>query len=260
MRTSYEKALKASTTQRHDYVSSYVKDLAAVLDMEAIRASEIKLCVDPLGGAGVHYWPRIAEEYQLNLHLVSDEVDPTFRFMTVDWDGQIRMDPSSSYAMQRLIKLKEGCALAFACDTDHDRHGIVTKGSGLLSSNHYQSAAIFYLFKHRPNWNAQLVVGKTLVSSSMIDRVAQKLGKKVYEVPVGFKWFVKGLYDGSLGFAGEESAGASFLRKDGTVWTTDKDGIILCLLAAEITAATGRNPGEIYLELTKEFGDPLIKG
>ena len=259
VRIAYEKARKATTTQEYDYMTPYVKDLANVLDLEAIKQSKIHLCVDPLGGAGVHYWKRIADQYQIDLHLVCDEVDPTFRFMTVDWDGQIRMDPSSVYAMQRLIHLKEKCALAFACDTDHDRHGIVTKKCGLLTSNHYQSAAIHYLFHHRPNWPGALAIGKTLVSSAMIDKVAEKLKKKLYEVPVGFKWFVPGLFSGMLGFAGEESAGASFLRKNGTVWTTDKDGIILSLLAAEIRAKTGKDPEEIYQELTEEFGNPIYK-
>lgn len=259
LRLPYEKALRAATTKQYDYMSPYIKDLSNVLDMEGIRESKIKLCVDPLGGAGVHYWKRIADEYGIDLHLVSDEVHPTFRFMTVDWDGQIRMDPSSVYAMQRLIKLKEKYEIAFGCDTDHDRHGIVTKSSGLLPSNHYQSAAIYYLFNHRPEWGKELAVGKTLVSSTMIDKVAKKLKREVYEVPVGFKWFVRGLYEGTLGFAGEESAGASFLRKNGTAWTTDKDGIILALLSAEMKAKTGRDPGQIYQGLTEEFGDPLYK-
>jgi phosphoglucomutase len=212
--------------------------------------------VDPLGGAGVHYWGPITERYKLNLTVVNDTVDPTFRFMTVDWDGQIRMDPSSPYAMQRLIGLKDRYDIAFACDTDHDRHGIVTKSTGLLPPNHYLSVAIFYLFQNRPKWRKEAAVGKTVVSSQMIDRVTAKLGRKLYEVPVGFKWFVDGLLDGSLGFGGEESAGASFVRLDGSVWTTDKDGIVPALLAAEITAKMGRDPGEIYRELTHEFGEP----
>jgi phosphoglucomutase len=212
--------------------------------------------VDPLGGAGVHYWKPIAERFGLNLTVVNEEVDPTFRFMTVDWDGQIRMDPSSTYAMQRLIGLKDRFEIAFACDTDHDRHGIVTKSAGLLPPNHYLSVAILYLFQHRPKWRKEAAVGKTVVSSQMIDRVAAKLGRKLYEVPVGFKWFVDGLLDGSLGFGGEESAGASFVRLDGSVWTTDKDGIVPALLAAEITARMNRDPGEIYRELTIEFGEP----
>jgi phosphoglucomutase len=213
--------------------------------------------VDPLGGAGVHYWGRIAEQYGLNLTVVNEAVDPTFRFMTVDWDGQIRMDPSSPYAMQRLIDIKDRFEISWACDTDHDRHGIVTRSSGLLPPNHYLSVAILYLFQHRPKWRKEAAVGKTLVSSQMIDRVTAKLGRKLYEVPVGFKWFVDGLLDGTLCFGGEESAGASFSRLDGTVWTTDKDGIVPALLAAEITARMGRDPGEIYRELTREFGEPV---
>ena len=256
-RMAYEKALRAPTTHRHDYLNAYVADLANVIDMDAIRGAKISLGVDPLGGAGVHYWRPIAERYGLNLTVVSEEVDPTFRFMTVDWDGQIRMDPSSPYAMQRLIGLKDRFAIAFACDTDHDRHGIVTKSTGLLPPNHYLSVAIFYLFQHRPKWGAKAAVGKTVVSSQMIDRVTTKLGRKLYEVPVGFKWFVDGLLDGTLGFGGEESAGASFLRLDGSVWTTDKDGIVPALLSAEITARMDRDPGEIYRELTREFGEPV---
>ncbi len=256
-RIPLEKALRASTTHRHDYLNAYVADLANVLDMDAIRGAKIKMAVDPLGGAGVHYWGPIAERHGLNITVVNEAVDPTFRFMTVDWDGQIRMDPSSSYAMQRLIGLKDRFQIAFACDTDHDRHGIVTKSSGLLAPNHYLSVAVLYLFKHRPKWPGGAAVGKTVVSTQMIDRVAAKLGRKLYEVPVGFKWFVDGLLDGSLGFGGEESAGASFVRLDGTVWTTDKDGIVPALFAAEITARIGRDPGEIYRDLTREFGEPL---
>ena len=256
-RIPYEKALKSPTTHRHNYLESYIKDLSNVIDMDVIRDSKITLGVDPLGGAGVHYWKFIADYYQLNLTVVSEQVDPTFSFMTVDWDGQIRMDPSSTYAMQRLIHLKDRFEISFACDTDHDRHGIVTKSSGLLQPNHYLSAAIFYLFEHRPQWNKRSMVGKTLVSSQMIDRVTAKLERKLYEVPVGFKWFVDGLFDGSLAFGGEESAGASFLRKDGTVWTTDKDGIILALLAGEMTARLGKDPGEVYRELTSELGNPI---
>ncbi|MDO8479099.1 MAG: phosphoglucomutase (alpha-D-glucose-1,6-bisphosphate-dependent) [Candidatus Rokubacteria bacterium] len=255
-RIPFEKALRASTTHRHDYVGTYTSDLGNVVDMEAIRGAEISLGVDPLGGAGVHYWGRIAERYGLNLTVVNEAVDPTFRFMTVDWDGQIRMDPSSSYTMRKLIGLKDRFDIAFACDTDHDRHGIVTRGAGLLPPNHYLSVAVYYLFQHRPKWRKAAAVGKTVVSSEMIDRVTAKLGRKLYEVPVGFKWFVDGLLDGSLGFGGEESAGASFSRLDGTVWTTDKDGIASALLAAEITARMGRDPGEIYRELTSEFGEP----
>ena len=256
-RIPFEKALRASTTHRHDYLNAYISDLGNVIDMDAIRGAKISLGVDPLGGAGVHYWAPIAERYGLNLTVVNEAVDPTFRFMTVDWDGQIRMDPSSPYAMQRLIGLKDRFEIAFACDTDHDRHGIVTRSAGLLPPNHYLAVAIFYLFQHRPKWRKEAAVGKTVVSSQMIDRVTAKLGRKLYEVPVGFKWFVDGLLDGSLGFGGEESAGASFVRRDGSVWTTDKDGIVPALLAAEITARMGRDPGEIYRELTREFGEPV---
>jgi phosphoglucomutase len=255
-RIPHERALRASTTHRHDYLNTYITDLANVLDMDAIRGAKINLGVDPLGGAGVHYWGPIAERYGLNLTVVNEAVDPTFRFMTVDWDGQIRMDPSSPYAMQRLIGMKDSFDLSFACDTDHDRHGIVTRSAGLLPPNHYLSVAIFYLFQHRVKWRKEAAVGKTVVSSQMIDRVTAKLRRKLYEVPVGFKWFVDGLLDGSLGFGGEESAGASFSRLDGTVWTTDKDGIVPALLAAEITARMGRDPGELYHELTREFGEP----
>jgi phosphoglucomutase len=255
-RIPFEQALRASTTHRHDYLNAYIADLANVLDMDVIRGAKINMGVDPLGGAGVHYWRPIAERYRLNLTVVNEAVDPTFRFMTVDWDGQIRMDPSSPYAMQRLIDIKDRFDIAWACDTDHDRHGIVTRGDGLLPPNHYLSVAIFYLFQHRPKWRKEAAVGKTVVSSQMIDRVTAKLGLKLYEVPVGFKWFVDGLLDGSLGFGGEESAGASFARMDGTVWTTDKDGIVPALLAAEITARMGRDPGEIYHDLTGDFGEP----
>jgi len=256
-RVSLQKALRASTTHRHDYLNTYIADLANVVGMDAIRGAKLRIGVDPLGGAGVHYWGPIAERYGLNLTVVNEVVDPTFSFMTVDWDGQIRMDPSSVYAMQRLIAMKDHFDLSFACDTDHDRHGIVTKSAGLLPSNHYLAAAIFYLFQNRPKWRKEAAVGKTVVSSQMIDRVTAKLGRKLYEVPVGFKWFVDGLLDGTLGFGGEESAGASFTRLDGTVWTTDKDGIVLALLAAEITARLGRDPGEIYGELTSELGKPV---
>ncbi len=258
-RISFEKALRAPTTHRHDYLNAYIADLANVLDMDAIRGAQINMGVDPLGGAGVHYWGPIAERYGLNLTVVNEAVDSTFRFMTVDWDGQIRMDPSSPYAMQRLIDIKDRFDVAFACDTDHDRHGIVTRSGGLLAPNHYLSVAIFYLFRHRPKWGKEAAVGKTVVSSQLIDRVTAKLGRNLYEVPVGFKWFVDGLLDGSLGFGGEESAGASFVRLDGSVWTTDKDGIVPALLSAEITARMGRDPGEIYRELTSEFGDPLYE-
>jgi phosphoglucomutase len=254
-RVPFEKAFRASSTHRHDYIRAYVDDLGNVIDMDAIRGAGIKLGVDPLGGAGVNYWKPIAERYGLNLTIVNDAVDPTFRFMTLDWDGRIRMDPSSHYAMQRLIGLKDRFDIAFACDTDHDRHGVVTRGAGLLPANHYLSVMVHYLFQHRPGWRVDAAVGKTLVSSEMIDRVTAKLRRKLYEVPVGFKWFVDGLLAGSLGFGGEESAGASFLRRDGTVWATDKDGIISALLAAEITARMGRDPGEIYGDLAREFGE-----
>ncbi len=253
-RILYEKALRAAGTHAHDFVAEYVEDLGNLIDMDAIRAAGLKLGVDPLGGAGVHYWAPIAERYGLNLTVVNKAVDPTFRFMTLDWDGKIRMDPSSPYAMRRLIDLRDKFDIAMACDTDHDRHGIVTKSVGLLPPNHYLAVCIQYLFGNRSKWRQDSAVGKTVVSSSMIDRVAKKLGRRLYEVPVGFKWFVDGLLDGSLGFGGEESAGASFLRRDGTVWTTDKDGIIAALLAAEITSRLARDPGEIYQELTQEFG------
>jgi phosphoglucomutase len=256
-RIPYERALHAATTHTHDYVDAYVGDLKSVIDMDAIRASGLHLGVDPLGGAGVHYWAPIAERYGLDLTVVSDVVDETFRFMTLDWDGQIRMDPSSPYAMQRLLALKDRFDIAFAADTDHDRHGVVTRSSGLLPPNHYLSAAIHHVFRHRAEWGSDVGVGKTVVSSSMIDRVCAKLGRRLYEVPVGFKWFVDGLSDGSLGFCGEESAGASLLRRDGSAWSTDKDGIALALLAAEITAKAGRDPGNIYRDLTSELGDPV---
>jgi len=258
-RMLFAQALRASTTRRYDYLHSYVGDLGSVIDMASIRDTKIALGVDPLGGAGVDYWPIIAERYGLNLTVVNESIDPTFRFMTVDWDGKIRMDPSSPYAMQRLIGLKDKFDIAFASDTDHDRHGIVTKGSGLLPPNHYLSVCIQYLFANRKNWGQDVSVGKTAVSSSLIDRVCARLGRRLYEVPVGFKWFVEGLLVGRLGFGGEESAGCSFLRFDGSVWTTDKDGIIPCLLSAEITARLGRDPGEIYRELTRDLGDPLYE-
>ncbi|MGQ0763849.1 MAG: phosphoglucomutase (alpha-D-glucose-1,6-bisphosphate-dependent) [Acidobacteriota bacterium] len=258
-RIPFEKALHVSTTHRHEFLNSYINDLGNVIDMDSIRGGKVKIGVDPLGGAGVHYWARIAERYRLNLTVVNEPVDPTFRFMTVDWDGQIRMDPSSSYAMTNLIGLKDRFDIAVACDTDHDRHGVVTRGAGLLQPNHYLAVAIYYLFQHRPKWNSAAAVGKTVVSSQMIDRVTAKLGRKLHEVPVGFKWFVDGLLDGSLGFGGEESAGASFVRRDGSVWTTDKDGIVPALLAAEITARMGRDPGEIYQELTRELGESFYK-
>jgi phosphoglucomutase len=253
-RVSYDRALAAPTTHRHDYLEAYTSDLASVIDFDVIRAAKVAMGVDPLGGAGVHYWRRIAERHRLDLTPVNETVDPTFGFMSLDWDGQIRMDPSSPYAMRSLIAMKDRFRIAFACDTDHDRHGIVTPGVGLLPANDYLAVAIFYLFAHRPQWGRRAAVGKTIVSSRMIDRVAAKLGRSLYEVPVGFKWFVDGLHDASLGFAGEESAGASFLRRDGTVWTTDKDGIAAALLAAEITARLGRDPGELYGELAAELG------
>jgi phosphoglucomutase len=253
-RTTYAKAVRASTTHAHDYIGTYVSDLAKVIDFETIRGANLRLGVDPLGGAGVRYWPRIAEHYRLDLTVVSDAVDATFRFMTLDWDGQIRMDPSSPYAMQRLIDIKDRFDIAFACDPDHDRHGIVTGKSGLLPPNHYLAVAIDYLFQNRPQWPAQAAVGKTVVSTRMIDLVTKRLGRVLYEVPVGFKWFAPGLFDGTLGFGGEESAGASFLRRDGSVWTTDKDGIALALLSAEITASTGHDPGQLYSRLEEEFG------
>ncbi len=258
-RIPFEQALRASATHRYDYLNAYVNDLGSVIDMNAIRDANINMGVDPLGGAGVHYWPAIAQRYSLDLTVVNKVIDPTFRFMTVDWDGQVRMDPSSPYAMQGLIGLKNRFDISFACDTDHDRHGIVTRSTGLLPPNHYLSVAINYLFQHRPQWKASAAVGKTVVSSQMIDRIAKKLGRKLYEVPVGYKWFVDGLFEGSLGFGGEESAGASFLRTDGSVWTTDKDGIILALLSAEITARMNRDPGEIYRELAHEFGEPVFE-
>ena len=256
-RITSAQALRANTTHRHDFMGAYVAELGQVIDMEAIRAAKIRMGVDPLGGAGVHYWGRIAEVYRLDLTVVSDEVDPTFRFMTVDWDGQIRMDPSSPYAMGRLLDLKDRFDVAFACDTDHDRHGIVTAQAGLLAPNHYLSVAIDYLFQHRPHWSAQSGVGKTVVSTRLIDQIAARLGRPLYEVPVGFKWFSNGLLDQSLGFAGEESAGATLLRRDGTTWTTDKDGLVLALLSAEIAARRGRDPGDLYAELAQEFGNPV---
>lgn len=258
-RLSVAKALAAPTTHTFDYVSAYVDNLENVLDLDAIRGSGLRLGVDPLGGAGVHYWQPIADRYHLNLTVVNPNVDYTFRFMTVDWDGKIRMDPSSTYAMQSLIGLKDQFDIAFACDPDHDRHGIVTRSAGLMQPNHYLAVCIEYLFSNRPGWAATAAVGKTVVSSSMIDRVAGSLGRRLYEVPVGFKWFVDGLVQGWLGFGGEESAGASFLRRDGKVWSTDKDGMIAALLSAEITARLGRDPGEAYRTLTERFGDPAYE-
>jgi phosphoglucomutase len=256
-RMTYAKALAAPTTHRRDYLGWYVADLGNVIDMAAIRDSRIHLGVDPLGGAGVHYWSRIADQYRLDLTVVSDIVDPTFGFMSVDWDGKIRMDPSSPYAMARLVDLKNQFDVAFACDTDHDRHGIVTRNAGLMPPNAYLAVCIDYLFRNRPQWGAQAAVGKTVVSSRMIDLVAQRLQRQMIEVPVGFKWFAAGLADGSLGFGGEESAGAAFLRRDGTAWTTDKDGLTLALLAAEITAKTGSDPGALYEKMTQELGKPV---
>ncbi|MBC7665085.1 MAG: alpha-D-glucose phosphate-specific phosphoglucomutase [Caulobacter sp.] len=256
-RMTYAKALAAPTTHRRDYLGWYVADLGNVVDMAAIRDSKIHLGVDPLGGAGVHYWSRIADQYRLDLTVVSDVVDPTFGFMTMDWDGKIRMDPSSPYAMARLVDLKSQFDVAFACDTDHDRHGIVTRSAGLMSPNAYLAVAIDYLFRNRPQWGENAAIGKTVVSSRMIDLVSQRLQRKMIEVPVGFKWFAAGLADGSLGFGGEESAGAAFLRRDGTSWTTDKDGLTMALLAAEITAKTGSDPGALYEKMTQELGKPV---
>ena len=256
-RVSYTKALKASTTVEYDYLNKYTADLNQVIDTDLLSASGINMGVDPLGGAGVFYWQSIADRYDINLTVLDDTVDHTFSFMSLDWDGNIRMDPSSRYAMQRLISLKDKFPVAFACDTDHDRHGIVTQSGGLMNPNHYLAVCIDYLFQNRPDWKAQLGIGKTLVSSRMIDRVAGKLGRRLVEVPVGFKWFVDGLFDGSLGFGGEESAGASFLNRQGNVWSTDKDGIIAALLAGEITARTEKDPSQLYKELTEAYGDPV---
>ena len=253
------RAKSAATTHRHDYMGAYIGDLGKVIDFDVIRSGGLDLGVDPLGGAGVRYWDMIAERYRISLTVVSEMVDPTFRFMTVDWDGKIRMDCSSTYAMERLIALKDRFDVAWACDTDHDRHGIVARSAGLLNPNHYLAAAISYLFTHRPDWPNTAGVGKTVVCSSIIARVATGMGRGLREVPVGFKWFVDGLLNGSLGFGGEESAGASFLRRDGSVWTTDKDGIIMGLLAAEMTAATGKDPGELYQDLTSKYGDPVYE-
>jgi phosphoglucomutase len=256
-RIGFARARRAATTHSHDYLTSYVNDLAQVIDLNVIRGSRIRMGVDPLGGAGVHYWARIAERYGIDLQVVNDVVDPTFAFMSLDWDGKIRMDPSSPYAMQRLIGLKDKYDIAFACDTDHDRHGIVTSSGGLMPPNNYLSVAIDYLFRHRPQWKSSSRVGKTIVSSALIDRVTARLERSLYEVPVGFKWFVAGLESGDLGFGGEESAGASFLRLDGGAWSTDKDGIAPCLLAAEITARNGRDPGEAYRALVHDLGEPF---
>lgn len=256
-RIPLERARRADTTREHDYLGTYVADLADVVDLDVVRRSGIRLGVDPLGGAGTHYWAAIADRYGLDLTVTNDEIDPTFRFMTLDWDGKIRMDPSSPHVMARLIGLKDRFDIAFACDTDHDRHGVVTKGVGLLPPNNYLAVCIDYLMRHRPGWRPDAGVGKTIVSSSMIDRVVAALGRRLFEVPVGFKWFVDGLMDGSLGFVGEESAGAAFLRRDGAVWTTDKDGIIPALLSAEMTAVTGHDPSQLYQELTRVHGEPI---
>jgi len=258
-RISYSRALKAPTTHRYDFLTAYVGDLGNVVDMDLIRTSGIRMGVDPLGGAGVHYWRRIAEQYKLDLTCVNETVDPTFRFMTIDWDGQIRMDPSSPYAMESLVALKDRYDIAFAADTDHDRHGIVTRSGGLMAPNHYLSVMVSYLFTHRTKWSQKARVGKTLVSSRMIDAVAKDLGRMIYEVPVGFKYFVDGLMDGSLGFGGEESAGASFLGIDGGVWSTDKDGIIPGLLSAEMTARMQMDPGDSYRRLCERFGNPVYR-
>jgi phosphoglucomutase len=256
-RISYDKALKASTTHRHDYLNNYINDLGNVIDMDLIRQSGIRVGVDPLGGAGVHYWEPIAKRYGLDLTVVNTAVEPDFRFMTLDWDGQIRMDPSSSDAMQGLIAIKDKFDISFACDTDHDRHGIVTKSAGLLNPNHYLCVMISYLGQHRPNWSTDAGIGKTVVSSQLIDRIAASVRRPLYEVPVGFKWFVEGLMKTSLCFVGEESAGATFSRLDGSVWTTDKDGFVPALLSAEITARLGRDPGQLYEDLTRESGAPV---
>ncbi len=258
-RVPFEQALIAPSTGHHDFLTAYVDDLSNVIDFDVLQNSQLKLAVDPLGGAGVAYWPRIIDQYNLNVTLLNPTVDPTFRFMTCDWDGKIRMDCSSPYAMASMIANKEKYDVAWACDTDHDRHGIVTRSAGLLNPNHYLAVAIEYLFTHRPEWSSQVGIGKTLVSSSMIDRVAHGLHRPMLEVPVGFKWFVDGLVEGSLGFVGEESAGATFLRRNGQVWTTDKDGLICGLLAAEMTARTGKDPGQLYTELTAKYGSPVYQ-
>ena len=255
-RMPFAQARKAATTHEHDYLNTYVADLANIVDFDIIRSAGVHMGVDPLGGAGVHYWAPIADRYKLDLTVVSAEVDPQFAFMTVDWDGKIRMDPSSKYAMQRLIGLKDTYDVAFACDTDHDRHGIVTRSGGLMEPNHYLSVLIDYLFRHRPEWSANAAIGKTVVTTALIDRVVKRLERKLYETPVGFKWFSEGLFDGSLGFGCEESAGASLLRRDGTVWATDKDGLVPALLSAEITARARKDPGELYARLTEELGRP----
>lgn len=258
-RIAHAKALQAATTHRHDFLNAYVGDLGNVIDMDVIGEARVRMGVDPLGGAGVHYWAVIADRYRLDLTVISKLVDPTFAFMPLDWDGKIRMDPSSPYAMQRLVDIKSRFDVALACDTDHDRHGIVTPSAGLLAPDHYLAAAIDYLFQHRPSWGKQASVGKTVVSSRLIDRLTARLGRQLVEMPVGFKWFSAGLQSGALGFCGEESAGATFLRRDASVWTTDKDGIAAALLAAEITARTGRDPGQRYAALADEFGSPVAR-
>jgi phosphoglucomutase len=258
-RMPYERACRVPTTHLHDYITPYINDLASVVDMGAIRSAGVRIGVDPLGGAGVDYWGPIAEKYRINLTVVNEAVDPTFRFMTVDWDGKIRMDCSSPYAMAPLVGMRDRFDVAFANDADHDRHGIVTPTAGLMNPNHYLAVVISYLFTHRPRWSADAAVGKTVVSSGILDRVTKTLGRRLHEVPVGFKWFVDGLLRGTLGFGGEESAGASCLRIDGTTWTTDKDGIVLGLLAAEIAATLGIDPGARYLELTRELGTPIYE-
>ncbi|GLQ99735.1 phosphoglucomutase (alpha-D-glucose-1,6-bisphosphate-dependent) [Dyella mobilis] len=255
-RVSYEHARRSSWVKEHDYLGQYVDDLKHIIDFDLIRGSGVRAAVDPLGGAGVHYWRPIAQRYGIDLTVVSETVDPTFRFMTVDWDGKIRMDPSSPYAMQRLIALKDGYDVAFACDTDHDRHGVVARTGGLLLPNNYLAVMVDYLYRHRPQWSDRAGVGKTVVSSSLIDRVTQRLGRRLYEVPVGFKWFAEGLFEGSLGFGCEESAGASMLCHDGSVWSTDKDGMVPSLLAAEMTARTGKDPGHLFNDLTDALGRP----
>ncbi|MBX3688246.1 phosphoglucomutase (alpha-D-glucose-1,6-bisphosphate-dependent) [Dokdonella sp.] len=251
-------ARSATTTREFDFLSSYVEDLGALIDFESIRSAALRLAVDPLGGAGVAYWPRIAERWRIDFDIVSSEVDPRFAFMSLDWDGRVRMDPSSPPAMQRLLALRDRYDVAMACDTDHDRHGIVTRSVGLMPANHYLAVMIDYLFRERGQWRSDAAIGKTVVSSAIIDRVAQRLGRRIFETPVGLKWFAAGLFDGSLGFGGEESAGATFLRRDGGVWTTDKDGIAPGLLAAEISARRGRDPGECYAALCAELGTPFF--